>query len=1324
MLNKNKSRSIFRLFLIPLLIILMVQGIVVYAMITANDIVGKIHNYSVTTMKRTIENRKTTFENQMTERCSALRESDQSLKNRMEDFLKEKNISIEDVKNDNQLQVEYLQMVFSICLSQVDNSNCSGFFMCMTGNDYTGSISANGFYVRDSEPYHVAEDNSDLLFVRGNKNISRISNIALDAYWTTNIELSGEGNEDFEKFIYEPWRAGRENTEADVADLGYWSEPFRLGGEVRSGYDIITYSIPLIYEDEVYAILGIEISEDILGQFFPVEELDSNSHSGYLVAIGDGNNAYRPIFGKGVLYNTLKTEEDNFRVSETRYESFYNIRDITQGSNKLVCVAYPLRIYANNAPYSNTEWYFMGVDTHDGIFGMGKQIYVWITLALFMSYIVGVTGVYFMIIHLTKPIKNLVACIGRGSDGLRDYERSAIREVDEIFDVVSDLMEKYEQAEKVLIDESSRYKVAIENSKETFCVYDYRENSVDIINHKFYKGKWECNEKCIGFIRRDWIHPDDLSKVMSAFYDESAKPDESDNKLKENDDAIKFDVRLKSKGNFYTWFTFYARIVRSESGLPLKMYGSFRDINEDKIKEEKRRTAYAMDTVTGVYSYREGNRRYRKLRKKNNSGNVVDLYFDNIAYISIENGVVYSELVLQNIGEVLHELMVSGTHIFRLNESEFILYLENKTDGEVMEYVKELEIRLTSIFPENIQPIKPYIGISRTMDSDTDVDPLKRAKSARLSITGDPNRRICVWTDDEKLSESEEQENLPELEEQENLPGSTVKSSELAFIAINLLGKGNNLKSQLYMLFLEIARRYNCKSIRICLVLREYYISSTEFYWYNDESDIPKDMLTPYNGREYEELLNIIDKKDIIYTGELPEGRTVGLFTGGKVSDGILLPMYDSGVYMGCIYIEGISRERFSSKNEKDMIQVSGIVENIINQKQHDAASKAKSDFLSNMSHEIRTPLNGIIGMTDIALYEKDNQGTMVDCLKKIAGSSRYLLGIINDILDMSKIESGKMQLDPVNFSMDDLVNVLNELVKPQFEAKNITFVENMDYSTRWFVADRLRISQVLVNILGNAVKFTAEHGRVEFSIKEIESETLAEGSISKVSFSIKDNGVGISKEDQKKVFRSFEQAKGEESNTLKAQGTGLGLSISQRLVQLMGSKIELESELGEGSEFSFTLSLMHGEEAAEEDKVNEYNFEGKRVLVAEDNELNAEIAVMLLERVNVEVDVVPDGKKAYEKLLTEPAGTYDLVLMDIMMSVMNGLDATSNIRAAKDRDDLKTIPIVAMSANAFEDDKKKSMERGMNAHLSKPVEVDKLYSMLYKMFKSNNKMH
>ncbi len=389
------------------------------------------------------------------------------------------------------------------------------------------------------------------------------------------------------------------------------------------------------------------------------------------------------------------------------------------------------------------------------------------------------------------------------------------------------------------------------------------------------------------------------------------------------------------------------------------------------------------------------------------------------------------------------------------------------------------------------------------------------------------------------------------------------------------------------------------------------------------------------------------------------------------------------------------------------LCEICTIIQNCINQRQHDLSARAKSDFLARMSHEIRTPMNGIIGMTEIALQENQSEEKRLDCLRKVESSSHYLLGLLNDILDMSKIESGKMNLKPEPFDLRVLLNNLHAVLDGRFLEKEQNFRMEIEMKHTGYLVDALRLSQVLVNLLGNAGKYSAACTDITLTVRESEGP---EGN-SLLYFAVKDQGIGIAKEDQQRIFRRFEQV---DTVAARQQGTGLGLAISNRLVRLMGSSIELESAPGKGSCFYFTLQLPRTvlEGVTEKQVQPEKDFTGTRILVAEDNALNMEILCTFLESLGCVPEGAENGQRAVERFRQSPEGYYQLILMDVMMPVMDGLEAAHQIRLLQ-RADSRSVPIAAVSANAFEEDIRRSLASGMNAHLSKPVDMNKLRELL-----------
>ena len=370
-------------------------------------------------------------------------------------------------------------------------------------------------------------------------------------------------------------------------------------------------------------------------------------------------------------------------------------------------------------------------------------------------------------------------------------------------------------------------------------------------------------------------------------------------------------------------------------------------------------------------------------------------------------------------------------------------------------------------------------------------------------------------------------------------------------------------------------------------------------------------------------------------------------------------------------------------------------------------ASNAKTTFLNNMSHDIRTPMNAIIGFTDLAGKHIDDRAQVLEDLRKIRVSGDQLLALINDVLDMSRIESGRITLHEQEENVEEMVRELSTVIRPTIDQKRLTLVVDTSGVTHsGIVCDKLRLSQVMLNLLSNAVKFTPEGGTVTVSV--LEEPGAPEGMVD-CELHVKDTGIGMSPEFVPHVFESFTR---EQPSTVSGiQGTGLGMAITKNIVDLMGGTISVRSTQGEGSDFAVRLRLKTcdaapaAKAAPETEAVPAERFEGLKLLLVEDNELNREIATDILEEEGFSIDIATDGTEAVEKLRACEPGQYDLILMDIQMPLMDGYEATRQIRALP-REDVCQIPIIAMTANAFEEDKKKAFEAGMNGHVAKPIDV------------------
>lgn len=411
----------------------------------------------------------------------------------------------------------------------------------------------------------------------------------------------------------------------------------------------------------------------------------------------------------------------------------------------------------------------------------------------------------------------------------------------------------------------------------------------------------------------------------------------------------------------------------------------------------------------------------------------------------------------------------------------------------------------------------------------------------------------------------------------------------------------------------------------------------------------------------------------------------------------------DFGVVLGFRSVDKETRKKMEQRR---------ILEEAL--KQANKANEAKSAFLSNMSHDIRTPLNAIVGFTSLALSHSDSKERVEEYLKKIMVSENHLLSLINDVLDMSRIESGKMQLEEKPCNLSEIVQGLCNIVQADVRAKKLTLHVGTDISDEKIYCDELRLNQALLNVLSNAVKYTNAGGDIRIEVVE-KARTSAGGA--DYAFCIQDSGIGMSEEFLATIFEPFEREKNTTIGGI--QGTGLGMAITKSIVDMMKGSIKVESRQGVGTKVTLSFTFRLYQEEEDEGRVHKPKsdkeldvFRAGRILLVEDNELNQEIAMAILGDAGLTVELATNGRIAVDMVKNSGPGYYQLILMDVQMPVMNGYEATREIRKLENKD-LAAVPILAMTANAFEEDKKEALKNGMNGHISKPVDVDKLFETL-----------
>ena len=391
-----------------------------------------------------------------------------------------------------------------------------------------------------------------------------------------------------------------------------------------------------------------------------------------------------------------------------------------------------------------------------------------------------------------------------------------------------------------------------------------------------------------------------------------------------------------------------------------------------------------------------------------------------------------------------------------------------------------------------------------------------------------------------------------------------------------------------------------------------------------------------------------------------------------------------------------------------------------------ETANKAKTMFLSSMSHDIRTPMNGIIGMTALAMQHVDDRAKVMDSLQKIDKASKHLLGLINEVLDMSKIESGRVDLVEEDFNLPDLIDNMVNIMRPNIEEhhhKLTVCMKNLKHKD--VIGDSLHLQKVFTNLLGNAIKYTPDCGRLKLKVSE---RPCAKENVSLYEFVFEDNGIGMSEDYIQQLFEPFVRAADERLKEI--QGTGLGMAITRNIVRMMGGDIEVRSKLGVGSTFIVTLYLKHqavqekprgdgGQDKPQQplEILSKLDLHGRRALLAEDNDLNAEIAEGILAITGLAVERASDGAQALEMVANHPEDYYDIIFMDVQMPRLNGYDAAREIRH-KRREYYRQVPIIAMTANAFADDVKEAIRNGMNEHIAKPLDWKALARVLQKWVK------
>ena len=1294
----KKKKSLWNIFLIPILIIVFVQGAVPFLTLIFSGIRSNMENAVIGLDSHTVENRKVVLENDMIEQWSSVYKESDSLSSALTKVLSNHQMDMQGFMGSGKVQEEYLETVFYDMVEVLQYNSTSGIFLVLGNDGDTDSEGEyKGFWVRDSDPQTKTASRTDLLMERGSKVLSQNMSISLDTSWHTDFHFQGNGKRDADDFFYQPYITAENyvDSRTSMKNLGYWSKPFILEDFYKDNHKMITYSAPLVYDKTVYGVLGIEVGVNDLTKFFQVKDLDSDLNAGFALVVDHGNGNYEGIAGEGALYDAVSRDGSDFVLEEPVQENLRLVQGAAIGKQQIYGLVSNLELYSRNMPYEDTQWALCGFVTEDSVYGLISDVYERILGAILGSALMAVILVYFLVQYATEPVYHLVESVRGGVKGIHGFQESGIQELDELHKVIENLTDTQMQTENQLLEEKERYRIAVESSQDAFFTYKCKEKLLEIVNSKGNDGVWDCG-KHPEFLDNDSIHPADKAKLVNA--------------VKSSDGVLDVDFRLQHANGEFQWVNLSGSITFDENKERSRVVGCIHNVHQHKLLEQAQKRKQIYDSITSFYRLGSGLEVVETLCRDDPEGVLVLLEIQQFSKIDERYGLIFGDIILEQFAGLLakrfQEDGLNGGIYIRAGADQMLVWLPVCTTGPIVRSVQGLEKEFGALTDEKHLSLSLKCGIAVTGSRNSLSEALEQTKTA-LTAARHGKQEIMFY---EELS-TVEKACAVDVAFAEVASLERLKEMTLSSIALNLFDRDGDTSVVLDILALKLQEKYHLTDIVITHFNGEYMVNNLLYCWKTWEKKDGWDGMVHCSEKQYQHFVETQEMQQLLTSGEsIWKEPLIQPFASGR--NDIVFHMTDNGQYSGSIVFRDIDQDVLEKKEEcKCLEEISAIIQNRLNLERHDLSAKAKSDFLARMSHEIRTPMNGIIGMTEIALKDGQTEERRIDCLRKIEYSSEYLLGLINDILDMSKIESGKMRLIEEKCNLMEMIQGLRPLLEAKLNENNIQYIADIQLKNHWFMADSLRLNQVLVNLLGNALKYSRPDGHVWLTVRETEEEK----GFSNLYFQVRDDGIGIAPEKQQLIFRQFEQA--DNSENARKQGTGLGLAISRRIVRMMDSDIKLESEPGKGSSFSFNVKLqpVSGEKTTVTSQPEEISFPGKRILVVEDNELNMEIICTILENYGIETEQAVNGEEAVRRMEESVPGYYDMIFMDIMMPEMDGLEATRTIRNL-DRKDCKKIPIYAMSANAFDEDVKRSLASGMNGHLSKPVNLQVLEKTLQKV--------
>ena len=1332
MLKKN---SIFIKVFIPVIIVMLFQTCLIGVVLFVNGTIDSLSDSAINFLYKNGENRSTGLESMMISYWSNLDKLEMDITAEIDGYLTQNGISIDRLQGDSLHQKEILNNMSQALINALRiNASTGVFIYFLDPEGYSERVhNNNGLYYRDFDPLVNSIDNSDILFLRGPVAIARKDKIQLDSLWSEFFTFSPQYEDHWRGFA-NPQIAAANYPEANPVDLAYWNKPhFSNPWSELDSNKCITYTRPLFYNGKLIAIVGAEVQTARLEKYLPSADFDSHSRFGYMLfgydpgEKSDDNincDVYQ-VTGSYIKRIIDAESEPGLALTLSSYDNVYALAD--KKAEKIKFVFHPLRLYNTNAPFSDEQWALAAVGTDNMVFAASRNLAVGIIYSSVIAFIIGSVFLVFSIRTSTKPLVAIAKQIEDSDQGAPIIGiESNTYEIVLLCSTINAMREKRDLAESQLRKERERYLTALESAADTFMEYDTESDNFML----YYFGGGEnnggeqLNSKTIPdfvnyVLSGGFCHPDDVQNLINFLRSGSMESLEVRAKT-----SVFSHIESEEIDGGYYWFLLkVSRVGGKASGI----IGTAKDITREKLAEYANIESSRRDSTTGLYNRAYGVQIADKYLKSAVSKNippaVAVIHIDNFDHLEAFYGRVFGGIVLMEFSRVLNSAAGENDVAIRMSNDEFmILFCDTDiTEADVRFKSKTIETEVAKLYTGENAELLLGVSIGAVTGGLNIETTFQNARYAALYAA--KNDMSYVYYD--KIPQKELAEEFSHRETAVSIYLDITKDN-MVVTAFELFERTSDFHSAVKILLGMIGEKFAFDRVIICSFDTGFGTNQVVYQWNIRSAASHSDHIYKISHNDLNVFESLLDENSTMrYNGELMEnygegvGKLLCLIPGELVS-AYCCAMYENGVQTGRVLFVSKNPDRIWTETEMyDLYETTKIIAAHMSIEKSNSASRAKSEFLSRISHEIRTPMNAIIGMSDIAMSSMHNPERLLDSIQKIDFSARHLLALINDVLEMSRIESGKLQIESIAFDLNRFIAGVETLMRMPIEKREIKFEVESSFRHNRVVGDEYRLRQVIVNLLGNANKFTESGGIITFSIVELEDSGDSEYALFK--FSVKDTGIGISAEDQPLVFKAFEQA----SSSAKRQGTGLGLAISGNIINAMNSKIELNSKLGVGSEFYFKVKLKldadksgiagelrEGDREIEDVDYTEY-FTGKKVLLVDDIDINIEIAVFILEDIGLEIETAVNGQEAVNKFFASDVGYYDVILMDIQMPVMDGLTATRKIRENVSRVDARTVPIIAMTANAFDEDMKKSIESGMNGHIAKPIETEKLFGLL-----------